>query len=76
MLSPSLLDLRFASMLRVYGGGIWVDGFLLTIYYFGVDSIGDERCWVVFARGRVSFELEFVGARSPVPQYELTACGN
>ena len=37
--------------------------FLLTIYYFGVDSIGDERWWVVFARGRVSFELEFVGGK-------------
>ena len=23
----------------------------------------DERCWVVFARGRVSFELEFVGGK-------------
>ncbi len=24
------------------GGGIWIYDFLLTIYYFGVDSIGDE----------------------------------
>ena len=34
---------------------------LRRIPYFGVDSIGVERCWVVFARGRASFELEFVG---------------
>ncbi len=59
---------RQAFGLRFILRGGWFDDFLLTIYSRRVGTqayIGtaDERCWVVFGRGRASFELEFVGGK-------------